>query len=153
AKSACDFIGTDTVLAIRNHPNSDEPFVQRKCRIFEDSSNFRGELPLLMDALTLPLALILKENNVIAATSRAYNFAIRPTELEHEGEAVIGVSEVKDGLLESFGLFHCFDLIQGYPGPLDLSSILLPLQIIGLKVPLFSTLTEGREGGGRVMVN
>src|SRR6266478_3054065 len=34
-ESASHFIGTDSVLAVRNHPDSDEPFVQRKCGILK----------------------------------------------------------------------------------------------------------------------
>ena len=68
-----------------------------------------------MDALALPLALIFEEHNVFASTGGADHDAIWPAELDHEIEAVIGVREVDNGLLESFGLFHCLDLIQVYP--------------------------------------
>jgi len=58
-----------------------------------------------MDALALPLALILEEHNVIATAGRANHGAIGPAQTDHEVEAVIGVREVEDGLLEGFGFF------------------------------------------------
>lgn len=127
AKSAGHFVGTDSVFAIGNHPNSDKPLVQRQRRILKDSPDFDRELPFGVDALALPLALILEEHGVLAATSGADHDAIWPAQLDHELEAVIGIREMDDCLLEGSGLFHCFDLNPEYPRPIDLSSILLPL--------------------------
>lgn len=104
AEGASYFIGTDAVLAVRNHPNSDKPLVERKRGILKDSSDFGRELTLSVDALALPLALILEENNIVPATGRADYFAIRPAEFDHELEAVVGVREVNNGLLECLGL-------------------------------------------------
>src|SRR6266700_3015977 len=104
AKSATHFVGTDSVLAVRNHPNSDEPLVERQGGIFHDGSDLDGELPMVMDALALPLPLILEEHGILTATGRADHDAIGPAQLDHEIEAVIGVSEVDDGLLKSLWL-------------------------------------------------
>ena len=128
AKSAAHFVRTDSILAVGNHPNSDEPLVKRECRIFKDSPDLDRELPFGMDALALPLALIYEEYGVLALAGRADHNAIRPAQLDHKLEAVVRVGEVDDGLLKGFGLFHCFDLNQGYPKPSDLSSILFPLR-------------------------
>jgi hypothetical protein len=104
AKSAANLVRTDAVLTIRNHPNSDEPLVERQRRILKDSPDLGGELPFGVDALALPLPLILEEHHILAATSGAGDFAIRPAQLDHEVEAVIGVREVDDGLLECLWL-------------------------------------------------
>lgn len=132
AKSAGHFVGTDTVLAVSNHPNSDEPLVQRKRGILKDSPDLHGELPLSMDALALPLALILEEHSVLTATGRASHLAVRPAQLNHELEAVVRVREVNDGLLEGLWFAHVSHLNQGYPKAVDLSSILLPAQVLNV---------------------
>jgi|ERR1700687_1132377 len=106
AKSAANFIRTDSVLAIRNHPNSDKPLVERERRILKDSPDLGRELPLGMDTLALPLALILEEYNVITSAGGADHDAIRPADFHHKVEAVVGVRKVDDGLLEGFRFFH-----------------------------------------------
>lgn len=128
AKSAAHFIGTDTVLAVGDHPNSDQPLVEGKRGVLKDGAHLNGELPMRVNALALPLALILKEHGILALTSGAGYDTIRPAQLDHEFQAVVRVGEMNDGLLERLGLFHCFDLKQRYPRRSDLSSILLPLQ-------------------------
>ena len=45
------------------------------------------------------------EAHVLAVTSGAHD-AIRPAPRNHEGEAVIGIGEVNDGLLKCLWLFH-----------------------------------------------
>ncbi|MGB6497447.1 MAG: hypothetical protein WA853_15270 [Candidatus Acidiferrum sp.] len=134
AERAANLIGTDAVLAVGNHPDSDKPLVERERRILKDSPDFDRELPFGVDALALPLALILEEYGILAATGRAGDFAIRPAQLDHEVEAVIGVREVDDGLLECFWLgVHVSHLNQLSHSRSDLSSILLPLQVFILK--------------------
>ena len=126
AESACDFVGTDAVLAVRNHPHSGKPLVERHGRILKDGADLDGELPLSVDALALPLALIREEHEHPSATSRAFN-AIGPAAADHELEAIIGIREVDDGLLEClWALFIVSHLNSEYPSPSDLSSILLP---------------------------
>jgi len=104
AKSAAHFIRTDTVLAIGNHPDSDKPFVQTNRRILKDGSNLDGKLPMMMNSLALPFALVFEEHNIIPFASGAGNNAIRPAQLDHEFQAVVRVGEVNDGLLESLWL-------------------------------------------------
>jgi len=104
AKSAANFVRTDSVFAVRNHPNGDKPLVERQRGILHDGSNLDRELPMGMDALALPLPLILEEHGILTVTGRAEHDAIRPAKLDHELEAVVGVSEVNDGLLECLGL-------------------------------------------------
>jgi hypothetical protein len=107
AKSAGHFVGTDSVLTICDHPNCDEPLVEWQSGIFHDGSDFDGELPVVMDVLALPLPLIFKEHGILTATGGANDNTIRPAELNHECEAVVGICEVNDCLLKSFWLgFH-----------------------------------------------
>src|SRR5882724_1032953 len=116
AKRATHFIGTNAVLAIGNHPNSDEPLAQRQCRIFEDSSNLYAELFFGMPSLAFPHPASRDEAHIIPATGGALN-AIGPAPRNHELEAVVGVGEVNDGLLESLwfgahGISRCQNSIR-----------------------------------------
>ena len=96
--SAAHFVGTDSVLAVRNHPHCDKPLIERERGIFHDGSDFCGELPLGMLALALPDAASSEKANVPATASRASN-TVRPPARNHEVNAVIGIGEVNDGLL------------------------------------------------------
>src|SRR6266849_4121162 len=104
AKSAANLVRANAVLAVRNHPNGHEPLVERQGRIFHDGSDLDGELPMVVDVLALPLPLILKEHGILASASGAGHNTIRPAQLDHELEAVIGVGKVNDGPLQSFWL-------------------------------------------------
>jgi len=99
AKSACHFIGTHTVLAVRNHPHGDEPLVERQRGILKDGADLHAELFLRVLLFTFPHSASGDKANVSAATGGAGN-AIGPAPRNHEFEAVVGVSEVNDGLLE-----------------------------------------------------
>src|SRR6266404_3785921 len=105
AKSAAHFVGTDTVLAVCNHPNSDEPLVQANRRILKDSSYLDAELLASVLLFAFPHPASGDESHIIAATSGALD-AIGPAPRNHELEAVVRVSEVDDGLLQSLWLFH-----------------------------------------------
>lgn len=104
-KGAAHFVGTDSVLAIGDHPQSGKPFIEPNRRILEDSSNLRAELPVMVDALALPLSLIGEEVGVLASASGAGN-AFRPAQFNHELEAVVGIGEVDDGFLKCLWLGH-----------------------------------------------
>ena len=111
AKGAANLIGTDAVLAVGNHPNSDEPLVEGQSGVFKDSPNLGGELFLGMLALAFPHPASGDKADIIPATGGAL-YAIGPATLDHEVEAVAGVGEVNDGLLESLwlgahGVPHC----------------------------------------------
>jgi len=103
AKSAANLIRANAILAVGNHPNGNKPLVERQSGILKDSPNLGGELFLGVLALALPHPASGNKANVIPATSGAFD-AIRPAPRNHEIEAVVGVGEVNDGLLESFGL-------------------------------------------------
>ena len=100
AQSASHFIAADPVFAIGDHPNCDEPLIQRQRGILEDSPNLDGELFASVFALALPEAASGEEAHLGASASGADN-AIRPAALNHEREAIVGIGEVDYRLLES----------------------------------------------------
>ena len=72
-----DFVGTDAVLAVDQHPERGEPFVQFDRGILKDGSQFYGEL--LVALFALPALLCRKVIVLFMAASRAFR-AIRPAE-------------------------------------------------------------------------
>ncbi|HUL35370.1 MAG TPA: hypothetical protein VL128_15905, partial [Candidatus Eisenbacteria bacterium] len=111
AKCAANLVRANAILAVCNHPNCDEPFVERKSGILKDSSHFAGELFASVFAFAFPHPASRDESHIITATSRAFD-AIRPAPRHDEVEAVVGVGEVLDSLLESLwlgvhGVPHC----------------------------------------------
>jgi hypothetical protein len=107
SKRTVDFVGANTILAIRNEPNCDKPLVERKRRILKDSPDLARELPLGMLRLAFPQATSGDEANVFTSAGGTHD-AIRPAALNHERKAVVGIGEMYDGLLECSGLFHGF---------------------------------------------
>jgi hypothetical protein len=105
AESASNFIGTDAVLTVGNQPEGDKPLVERERRILKDGSYFAGELFAGVLCFTFPHAPSRDETNVFASASGALD-TVRPAALDYELEAVVSVSEIQDGLLESFWLSH-----------------------------------------------
>jgi hypothetical protein len=99
------FVGAYSVLAVGNHPDSCEPLVQRDRRILKDSPDLYRELPFSVDAFALPLALDFEESSVLAATGGAHD-AARPSQLDHVGQRVIGISEEPDCFLQCVWLSH-----------------------------------------------
>jgi len=113
AQSACNFVGTDSVLAVGQHPHCDKPLVEGNRGIFHDGADLHGELALRMFLFAFPHASSGDKAHVSASTSRAGN-AIGPTPLNHEGDAVVRVGKVLDGLLECFWLAHGVPHSQKY---------------------------------------
>src|SRR6266478_3279628 len=96
AKSAANLIGTDTVFAVGNHPNSDKPFVERKRRILKDSSDLDGELLARMLRFAFPHKAGRDKAHVLATASRALNSS-GPAPRHQEGHAIGRVRKVDDG--------------------------------------------------------
>jgi hypothetical protein len=111
ADSAGHFVGTDSVLAIGDHPNGGKPFVEGDWGILENGSHLRGELPLAVDALALPLALIGEESGIGAATGRAHDSA-GPSQSDHVVKTILGIGEEYDCLLKCLWLSHVVYLSQ-----------------------------------------
>src|SRR5271154_5175172 len=104
ADSAGHFVGTDSVLAIRNHPHGNEPLVQRDWRILEDSPDLGAELFTCVLALALPQSASGEKADFLAATSGADD-PLGPAPRDHELQAVLRIREMNDGLLECLGFF------------------------------------------------
>src|SRR5262249_29254659 len=116
SQSAVDFVGTDSVLAVRNHPHSDKPLIERDCGIFHDGSDLRRELFARMLALALPEIASREEAHVFAGASWTGD-TVGPAALDHERATVVGVPEIEDGLLKCSGLLHgclrCLNTTKG----------------------------------------
>src|SRR5205085_10638572 len=82
AKSAANFVGTDAILAVRNHPHSDKPLVEWQSGILKNRADLHAELFASMLALTLPETASRKKANFLASASGAGD-AIRPSALNH----------------------------------------------------------------------
>lgn len=102
-----DLVATDTVLAIGEHPDDNQPFIQGDRGILEYGSNLGRELALGVGALALPFVLTSKEAHIFASASGAGNDAIRPTLAGHVVQTILRVGKVLNGLLESLW-FHRF---------------------------------------------
>jgi len=113
AKSAANFIGTNSVFAVSHHPHSDEPLIEWERGILKDGSNLDRELFASVLALAFPHAPSRDKANVFASASGALD-AIGPAPRNHEREAVIGIGKMQDGLLECSGLFHGVPHSQNY---------------------------------------
>lgn len=105
AKRTSYFVGTDTVLAVCDQPNSDKPLVERERRVLKDCPDFDRELFASVRSLAFPHAASGDESNVFPPTSGAFD-TVRPAPRNHEVEAVVGIAEVDDGLLKCLWLSH-----------------------------------------------
>jgi hypothetical protein len=111
SKRARNLVTTNPIAAVTNHPDRSYPLVQRDGRVLENSPDLRGELALEVNALALPLPLILEEHNIVSATSGTGDNAVGPAQTNHVSERVVGIVEVPDGFLESASVFHSKDRI------------------------------------------
>ena len=105
AKVSCNLVGTDSVLAVNQHPHCDKPLVQSDWRILKDSPDLDRELVFCMASLALPPVLVGEEHHVLAPTSGTLD-AIRPAQLNHVSEAVPRLGVEDHGLLECLWSFH-----------------------------------------------
>ncbi len=90
------FIGADAVLAVGDHPNGDEPLIERQRAILKDRPDLRRELLAGVLFLALPKAARRDVANVRAATGRARN-AVRPAKLDHVLKGYVRVCKVPNG--------------------------------------------------------
>ncbi len=102
SRSPADFVGTDTVLAVRQHPHCKQPLVQSDWRILKDSPDLDGELRLRMPSLALPNSPRRYECDILRPTGRAHN-AIRPAPRHEIVQAVVGIRKVEDRFLKGSG--------------------------------------------------
>jgi len=92
---AGDLVGTNSVLAVRQHPSCGEPLVQRDRAIFVDGSDLDGELALGVMTSTLPSASRRIElANLVGPAAGANYSAIFPPPYSDVINAVVGIREV-----------------------------------------------------------
>ena len=114
ADGAVEFVAADSVLAVGKMPHSEQPLVQADRGVLEDGPDFDAELGLGMPSLALPEVSGRQETYFLGATGRAHG-SILPTPRRQIANAVLGIGEVNDCILESFW-FGCHDessIIQG----------------------------------------
>jgi hypothetical protein len=100
-----DLVAANAVLAIGEHPDHYQPFLQRDWGILEYGSDLCRKLAVLVGALALPLTLGREIGHVLAATDGTSHDAIRPALRCHVIDTVLRVGVVQDCLLESLW-FH-----------------------------------------------
>ena len=101
-----DFVGTNAILGISNHPDSGKPLVQTDRAILKDCANLDRELLLGMMFFTFPYSTSGYKSDICASASRA-SHAVRPAQLDHEVQTDIRVREVFDCFNKGSWFFHC----------------------------------------------
>src|SRR5580704_1535712 len=102
ADSFGNLVGRNTVLAVNQHPQGSEPFVQRDGRVLEDRSHFDGELATAL--LALPSLLGCEVVMVLADALRAGGNPIRPSKVGYCVDTDVFVREMPDSLLKGLDL-------------------------------------------------
>src|ERR1035441_7226546 len=102
--SAVKLPGRDAILCVDDEPNYRHPLFQAQGRILKDSPDLGREPAFGMPRGTLPAALGTEETNPITATGGA-GHSVRPTPRNEVAQAIVRVSEVDDGFLESGWFF------------------------------------------------
>ena len=99
AKTAMDFIRTDSVLRADDHPDGSQPLVEADRRIFHDRSELDREHLFALFVLALPCSAGRYIGILVRATARATD-TIRPAQRDHKVERVVRVVEINDCLLK-----------------------------------------------------
>jgi uncharacterized repeat protein (TIGR03803 family) len=97
----CNLIAADAVLAVGDEPSCGEPLVQRNRGIFHHGANLDGELALCMVLRASPSAPLLAEFDGLATASGANDLAIWPASDSKVVDAVVGIREEQNGLLQA----------------------------------------------------
>src|SRR3990172_5474643 len=106
AEISGDFIGTNAVLGISNHPDSGKPFIQTNRAILEDCAYLDRELTLGMLNLTLPYSPSF-DKAYVCASAGGTSHAVRPAQLYHEVQTDIGARKVFDCFYQGSWFIHC----------------------------------------------
>ena len=101
-----NLVTTDTVLAIGYEPSSGEPLIQRDRGIFHHSADLYGKLALRVMSGASPSAAFLAEFDLHGAASRAGDNAVRPAPDREIVNAIVGIREEDDCLLQALWLAH-----------------------------------------------
>ena len=111
AKGASHFVGTDSILAVGQHPSSSEPFVEADRLVFKDGAHLDGELPLGVVTATLPDTARRTERDFLRAASWADN-TFRPAPRNKVVEAIFRIREVYNCFLQAFRFAHVLDSVS-----------------------------------------
>ena len=95
-----EFPTAHAILAIHNHPHCGEPLVQTEGGILDDRSGLEGELWGIVLLAAVPAVVLFKEQDVLAAATRADN-AIGPATGDKVFAAIDRIGEVQDRFLQA----------------------------------------------------
>ena len=104
AKHLRQFVRRNATLARDQHPHCRHPLIKTERRIFHDCLDFDGELALARIAEPNPPRL--DERELLCATPRATNAAIRPAEFNCVIEGPLRIGKVGNGFLECAWRLH-----------------------------------------------
>jgi len=102
AKRPRQFVGRDSVSAIRKHPDRNHPLIKTKGGVFHDGFNLHGEL--FLAGIAEPNPARLDERELFSATPRAVNATIREAKFHGILESPLGVRKVCNRVLQSLWL-------------------------------------------------
>ena len=106
AQGAGQFVARNTVLAVCDLPDRQEPGLERNRGILEDRADLDGKLTLRVLFATLEAALLGQVARVRLIADGAGYRTVRPAHLDHVGVAVVRVRESLDGLLKRLWRVH-----------------------------------------------
>lgn len=98
ADGAMNLVRANAVLRVGNHPHRAEPLIKTNWAIFHHGSEFDREH--LFAFFALPSATRRNEGMATRAATRASN-AIRPSNLNHKPQRIVGIGKVDNRLLKS----------------------------------------------------
>jgi hypothetical protein len=94
SQSPCEFVRTDSVLAVHDHPHGSHPLIESGRGVLEDAANLDSELTLT--AFAEPNAPRLNERVISVAATWAIDRPVRPAEIDRIDPCPFGVREVND---------------------------------------------------------
>jgi len=101
AKSAANLVGTDSILAVDQHPYGNHPLVHSDCGILKNRSYLDGEL--LLAFLAEPDSPRRNERVLRTTAAGASHFACRPAQRHRIVESLLRVREKANGFLQRLG--------------------------------------------------
>ena len=104
SESSTEFMGTDAVFTVNQHPNCRHPLVQADWRILEDAAHLDGEL--FLAGIAVPDATGLNERVLLRVATGTSDLTVRPAEFDRIVESSVRVRKVDDCFLESMWRFH-----------------------------------------------
>jgi len=101
---ARQFVATDSVLAVRQHPEGDHPLVEADRGIFHNRLDL--DRKLLLAGIAEPYATSLDERVLRCRTARTRNLTVRPSQLNRVGEAAFRIRKVYNRFLQRRWLWN-----------------------------------------------